>query len=281
MLNWVTSQATFVIGVIALAFCYLMGLAAFATVELAARRGHRVALKAVSPVTLTPLAVVFGLLMAFLAADVWPNFDRARTFVGQEATQLSEVLVFADALRPEIRLLVRREIRDHVRNTVEREWPAMASGRATLRELPPPLVAALGSILAMNPEHAGQRLAQQHAVGAIEKALEARRQRILLSRMSVGGVKWLVLNGPRRPSPRHHRDDPRRQPIDDGRLAGDLRDRRRVQHAADPGLRSTVRDRRRPGRPRPPPGSSYRLMRRRIGSTRNVRVVAASAARIV
>ena len=193
MLNWVTSQATFVIGVIALAFCYLMGLAAFATVELAKRRGHRVALKAVSPVTLTPLAVVFGLLMAFLAADVWPNFDRARTFVGQEATQLSEVLVFADALRPEIRLLVRREIRDHVRNTVEREWPAMASGRATLRELPPPLVAALGSILAMNPEHAGQRLAQQHAVGAIGKALEARRQRILLSRMSVGGVKWLVL----------------------------------------------------------------------------------------
>src|SRR5215831_18404574 len=159
MLDWVTSQATFVIGVIALAFCYLMGLAAFATVELAARRGHRVALKAVSPVTLTPLAVVFGLLMAFLAADVWPNFDRARTFVGQEATQLSEVLVFADALRPEIRLLVRREIRDHVRNTV----------------------------------HAGQRLAQEHAVGAIEKALEARRQRILLSRMSVGGVKWLVL----------------------------------------------------------------------------------------
>jgi len=193
VLNWITSQPTFVIGAITLAFCYLMGLAAFAIVELAARRGHRDALKAVSPVTLTPLAVVFGLLVAFLSADVWPNFDRARTFVGQEATELSEVLVFAEALPPEMRLLVRRTIREHIRNAVEREWPAMASGRAVLRELPQPLVAALGSILAMNPERAEQRLAQEHVVGLIDKALEARRQRILLSRTSVGPVKWLVL----------------------------------------------------------------------------------------
>lgn len=193
MLNWVTSQSTFVIGGVALGFCYLMVLAGFAAVEMAARRGHEAALKAVSPVTLTPVAVVFGLLVGFLAADVWPNFDRARTFVGQEATQLSEALVFSEARSPEVRRLVRGAIREHVRDAVEREWPAMASGRATINELPQPLVAALGSTLAINPDHAGQRLAQERVVEAIQKSLEARRQRILLSRTSVGAVKWLVL----------------------------------------------------------------------------------------
>lgn len=69
----------------------------------------------------------------------------------------------------------------------------MASGRATINELPQPLVAALGSILAINPDHAGHRLAQERVVEAIQKALEARRQRILLSRTSVGAVKWLAL----------------------------------------------------------------------------------------
>jgi hypothetical protein len=47
----------------------------------------------------------------------------------------------------------------------------MASGRATINELPQPLVAALGSILVINPDHAGQRLAQERVVEAIQEAL--------------------------------------------------------------------------------------------------------------
>ena len=71
--------------------------------RFAARRGHEATFKAASPVTLTPLAVIFGLLVGFLAADVWPNFERARATVGQEALGLRQALLFAEALAPEER----------------------------------------------------------------------------------------------------------------------------------------------------------------------------------
>jgi hypothetical protein len=43
-------------------------------------------LKTASPVTLTSLAVILGLLIAFIAAQVWDNVAHANEHVGQEAT---------------------------------------------------------------------------------------------------------------------------------------------------------------------------------------------------
>ncbi len=78
--------------------------------------------------TLTPLAVIFGLLVGFLAADVWPNFERARATVGQEALGLRQALLFAEALAPEERRLVRNGVQEHITHAVSVEWPAMAAG---------------------------------------------------------------------------------------------------------------------------------------------------------
>jgi hypothetical protein len=49
-----------------------------------------------SPVMLTPLAVVFGLLVGFLAAQVWSDGDRANAAVTREASALHTVVVLAD-----------------------------------------------------------------------------------------------------------------------------------------------------------------------------------------
>ena len=97
MLVWVASQSALVIGLLCFAWSYLMCAAIYGAVRFAARRGHEAAFKTASPVTLTPLAVIFGLLVGFLAADVWPNFERARNTVGQEALGLRQALLFADA----------------------------------------------------------------------------------------------------------------------------------------------------------------------------------------
>src|SRR5262249_51095178 len=59
-------------------------------------------LKAIVPVTLTPLGVLLGLLLAFLASRVWTNFDRAREYVGQEVGALRETVLLADALPQEV-----------------------------------------------------------------------------------------------------------------------------------------------------------------------------------
>ena len=69
----------------------------------------------------------------------------------------------------------------------------MANGDATLTIAPAPLVEALQAALNVNPLNSGQTTAQREIVGALQTALDARRQRIILSRSSVNWVKWTAL----------------------------------------------------------------------------------------
>ena len=66
----------------------------------------------------------------------------------------------------------------------------MASQTATLEIAPRQLAEALQLALALTPGSPGQAIAQREMVVALEAALDARRQRILVSRSSVSLVKW-------------------------------------------------------------------------------------------
>src|SRR5262249_11300890 len=59
--------------------------------------------------------------------------------------------------------------------------------------MPTPLVEALQMALAFNPQNQAQGTAQREIVGALQTALDARRQRIILSRSSLNWVKWSAL----------------------------------------------------------------------------------------
>ena len=193
MLTWIVAQSTPVVALTMLVGSYTLAATAYAVVALAHRSGHGATLRAISPATLTPLVMIFGLFVGFLAADVWPSFERARAAVDLEAMALREAVLLADALPPEARTNLRASVRAHIAYAVKEEWPAMAIGGETLRRLPRELMHGTMQLLAMTPTQPGHRLAQERALSAIEKALDARRQRILLSQVSVGPIKWLVV----------------------------------------------------------------------------------------
>ena len=69
----------------------------------------------------------------------------------------------------------------------------MAHQTATLSIIPSHLADALQYTLALTPSSEGQRVAQREMTIALESALDARRQRILISQAQVGFVKWLCL----------------------------------------------------------------------------------------
>jgi hypothetical protein len=193
VLTWLTGQSIAAIAVIVFGAWYLLSALIVAGVAITAQRGYAPAFKAALPVTLTPIAVTYALLVGFLAADVWPIFDRARSAVGMEASKLREVVIVADALPKDARAMLRNYVREHIDAVVTREWPAMANGSQTLKDTPPALRAALIDLLSMNFPPGGQQLAQQRAVAAIEDALDARRERIFLSQATLGGTKVFVL----------------------------------------------------------------------------------------
>jgi hypothetical protein len=146
--------------------------------------------KAVSPGMLPPLGILFALMVGFIAVEVWGNFDKAKTAVTTEASALRAVILLAGSF-PDERRSIYALVNRHIDESVNKEWPEMAQQHATLATLPTALIEALHDTFALKPTDDSQRAAQSEMVKELHTALEARRQRIVISEASLGAVKWV------------------------------------------------------------------------------------------
>ena len=69
----------------------------------------------------------------------------------------------------------------------------MAEQRATLATLPTTLMEAMQYTLSFNLAEGSQTAAQRGIMDALQRAMEARRQRIAVSQSSVSSVKWAAI----------------------------------------------------------------------------------------
>jgi Protein of unknown function (DUF4239) len=148
------------------------------------------AFKGVSPGLLPPLSVIFALLVGFIAAQVWSDTDRARLAVNREASALRAVVLLADAFPADVRTQFRGVVARHVDDAVTNEWPAMAHKQVTLTMVPAALAEGLRLALELKPEGPGQMAAQREIISSLQTALDARRQRIIVSRSTLDWVRW-------------------------------------------------------------------------------------------
>jgi Protein of unknown function (DUF4239) len=162
----------------------------YAVVISLSSRDHGRAFTSISPGLLAPMAIVFALLVGFLEVHVWSSGDRAVAAVSEEASSLRAVVLLSSEFPGEPEARMRSLVRSHIDDAVAKEWPQMAAQQATLSLVPAPLADLQAVALALRPESLGQTIAQQEIVTSIEKALDARRQRIIVSQSSVNGVTW-------------------------------------------------------------------------------------------
>ena len=73
-----------------------------------------------------------------------------------------------------------------------RRWQADAQNLQTIAV---ELREAMTILLSFTPVQSNQQLAQQRALVAIEQALEARRNRVLLSQAEIAPIQWIVIIG--------------------------------------------------------------------------------------
>lgn len=152
------------------------------------------AFKSISPGLLPPLGIIFGLMVGFIAAQVWGDFQRANEAVNREASALRAVVLLASSFPEQIEERMRALIHRQIEEVAAREWPAMARQQAALVMAPAPLVEALRVALGQVPRDEGQAIAQREMVRSLDDAFDARRQRILISRSTVNWVKWSGLS---------------------------------------------------------------------------------------
>ena len=193
MNDWLFALPVIWMAVIILVTVYATTAVIYVLIMTLATGERAPAFKAISAGILSPLAIVFALLVGFLAAQVWSDADRAHAAVNHEAGALRAIVLLSTAFPSDTAGRLRGLVRTHIQDAVTHEWPEMARHNVTLTLIPVPLAEALHLTLTLTPQGDGQAAAQRALVDAIQTVLEARRQRIILSSSSVNWVKWLVL----------------------------------------------------------------------------------------
>jgi len=193
MANWLFNLPVPLMAVVIFLATYLVGGIIFLVVTGLATKDRAAAFRGLSPGLLSPLGIIFGLLVAFTAAQVWNDFDRAQFAVANEASALRSVVLLAKSFPGEPETRLHTLVNQHIEKAVNEEWPQMARQEESLKDLPEKLVEALKTALSLPADSESQKMAQREIVIGLEKALDARRQRIILSHSTVTPVKWTAL----------------------------------------------------------------------------------------
>lgn len=192
MTTWPAATPIPVLALLIFVTLYLVVAIVLGGLVLARRRGFLSSLGPLSPGLLSPMGLIFGLLVGFLVADVLADRSHAEDAVSREASALRDTdLLTAEfpAQRPEVRLLLAEQIDRYVAD----EWPLMARGQATIAAAPPALVRAHAVAVGLPVRSDGQRVVQDRLVSAIERALEARRSRLALSGSVIDPLRLTML----------------------------------------------------------------------------------------
>jgi hypothetical protein len=136
-------------------FTYLLAVTVFAAVATLATGERAKSFKAISPGMLPVLGIIFGLFVAFTAAQVWNDNDRASAAVSREARALGAVILLAAGLPAEQEARLRGLVRGYIEQAATVEWPMMARQTASLRAAPPALAETLQLVVSMAPQGPG------------------------------------------------------------------------------------------------------------------------------
>jgi hypothetical protein len=193
MSTWLHELPIWLMALVSFGAISLIGAAIHVVTGRLAAGRHGQSFMAISPSLLTPIGVVFGLFIVFTAAQVWNDTASANAAIDAEAGALRSVVVLSAVFPEDAQIQLRKLIRDYIAYTTTTEWPMMAHEAVTLKISPPALNQALQYTLSLPAVTPGQQTAQRQLATSLEAALEARRERILISRSEVNGVKWSCL----------------------------------------------------------------------------------------
>lgn len=128
MTEWLVNLPIIWMALVIFLGTYLVAAAVYLIVMRLAGNDRVRAFKGLSPGMLPPLGILFGLLVGFMAAQVWSDFERAKLAVGTEASALRTAINFAETFTGDTETRIRTLINRH--NGGE---PGMTGDGATAR----------------------------------------------------------------------------------------------------------------------------------------------------
>jgi len=135
---------------------------------------------------------LYGIVLAFVLVSSWERFEQARERVEVEADALADLYRHSAALPAPTDVALRESVLSYARSVIDEEWPAMAEGTVSVNT--GALFTALwGTILATPGGDGKQLVIYQNTLGKMDDFSDARRDRLLYSRVGLPWVVWTFL----------------------------------------------------------------------------------------
>jgi hypothetical protein len=157
-------------------------------VPVEARRRHNDAAGAMVGI----IGVVYAVILAFIAVEVWQDFDRADDLVGREADQVGDIWRDARAIADPARGEVREALRRYAQAVTGEEW-AMQRHGATSGNARAALEEASAALLAFEPATRREEVVFAEMLRKLNALLDERRLRLQMVDSGVQPIVWVVL----------------------------------------------------------------------------------------
>lgn len=138
------------------------------------------------------VSLLYGLLLGLLTVATWGNFSQAQNIASQEAASISVVYRDLSGYPKPQQDQLKKQLRDYTSYIIEKSWPAQRRGMTHSGE-GFRLKRFQDSLFTQELRTEGQVVLHSETIGAFNRMVELRRQRIDSIRGSVPGVLWGVV----------------------------------------------------------------------------------------
>src|SRR5262245_12121454 len=123
MSDWLHNLPVLWMALLVFGFTYAVTAGIYAAIAALAVGERARSFKAISPGLLPPLGIIFGLFVAFTAAQVWTDNEKAKAEIDREASALRSVAILAAVFPRESEVQLLGLIRRYIADAAAQEWP--------------------------------------------------------------------------------------------------------------------------------------------------------------
>jgi len=144
--------------------------------------------------TVTNIAVLYAVLLAFIAVATWENFAQATSLAEAEASLAGNLYRDSDGLGAgPTAVALRKSLTSYVHAVIDKEWPEQQQGRQPDTGGWPALESFQLKLLSVEPKDSRQTMAMQEMFHTLNELYDARRKRVDASLGHVPAVVWYVI----------------------------------------------------------------------------------------
>lgn len=192
MMTWVYAlPAWFLMPASVIVMCAFSVLALYITRQRLTRN-DLITHNDVAGAILAMLGTVLAVMMSFMVAGVWQEYDSAGQSTQTEASALADLYHLANAMPAAQRAQIQTGIDRYISQLESDEWPLMKRGLQSWRAFQT-AYAIEDAVIGRKPAVAGAPLVQSQGLTYVATFLDARRQRLYENGSGIPGVLWSTM----------------------------------------------------------------------------------------